>query len=172
MGFLKDYQAYSIHSKSRIKPIFKTMLYCNLLFRLSHICYKLKLFPIGRLFWLFNRVLFSVDIDPRARIKGGMVILHGTGIVIGYNVLVKGNFKIYQGSTLGGNNGKKLFRDGVPYSQPILEDNITIGINAAVLGPIILYSGSSIGANAVVTKDVPPNAIIVSNNKIIGYNNY
>ena len=171
MGFLKDYQAYTIHSKSRIKPLFKTMLYCNLFFRLSHTCYNLKLFPIGRLFWLFNRIIFSIDIDPRARLKGGMVILHGTGIVIGYNVLAKGDFKIYQGATLGGNNGKKLPYNGTVFSQPILEDNITIGINAVVLGPIVLNSGSSIGANAVVTKNVPSNAIIVSNNKIIGYNN-
>lgn len=169
MGFIQDYKAYSLHTKSKIKPLFKLMLFCNLLFRLSHISYQLKLYPIGRLFWLINRVLFSVDIDPRARLKGGMVILHGTGIVIGYNVLATGNFKIYQGATLGGNNGKKVTKNGNQYSQPIIENNVTIGINAAVLGPILIASNSSIGANAVITKDVPANAIIVSSNKIIGY---
>jgi serine O-acetyltransferase len=167
MSFYRDFQAYADHSDSKIKPFFKTMFYCNLFFRVSSALYRVKLIPIARIFWLLNRILFSIDIDPRAKLKGGMVILHGAGVVIGYNVVAEGDFKIYQGATLGGNNGKKRTFNGRTFSQPYLQSNVTIGINAAVLGPVILESGSSVGANAVVTKDVPANAVVVSNNVIL-----
>jgi serine O-acetyltransferase len=51
-----------------------------------------KLVPIARLFWLLNRVLFSIDIDPRATLKEGLVILHGAGNVIGKAVVALGDF--------------------------------------------------------------------------------
>ena len=45
--------------------------------------------------------------------------------------------------------------------HPTLEDDVVIGSGAQVLGPIIIGRCSKIGANAVVTKDVPENAIMV-----------
>ncbi|GGM86315.1 hypothetical protein GCM10010967_18170 [Dyadobacter beijingensis] len=167
MSILKDYAAYAEHSGSKLKPLTKTMFYCNVFFRLSSVLYKVRLVPVARIFWLLNRILFSIDIDPRARLRGGMVILHGAGVVIGRFVTAEGNFKIYQGATLGGNNGKKRTVNGQTFSQPYLQNNVTIGINAAVLGPVILENGSSVGANAVVTKDVPAGAVVVSNNVIL-----
>lgn len=168
MSILKDFKAISKHSGSQLKTFTKIMFYCCVFFRISHFFYRIKLAPIGRVFWLLNRILFSIDIDPRATLKGGMVILHGAGIVIGKSVVALGDFKIYQGATLGGNNGKKRTIDNKIYSQPILKDNVVVGINAVVLGPVILERGSSVGANAVVTKDVPENSVVVSNNLILG----
>lgn len=167
MTIIKDFNAISQHSGSKLKTFTKTMFYCCVFFRASSFFYKIKLVPISRIFWLINRILFSIDIDPRATLKGGMVILHGSGIVIGKSVLAMGDFKIYQGATLGGNNNKKRIIDDVIHSQPILKENVTIGINAAVLGPVILNNYCSVGANAVVTKDVPANAVVVSNNLIL-----
>ncbi|RYF19991.1 MAG: hypothetical protein EOO42_13270 [Flavobacteriales bacterium] len=170
MSILKDFNAIANHSGFKLKTFTKIMFYCCILFRISHFFYKIKLLPIGRIFWLLNRILFAVDIDPRADLRGGIVILHGAGIVIGKSVLAHGDFKIYQGATLGGNNGKKRRVGAQEYSQPIVFENVTIGINAAVLGPVILGKGASVGANAIVTKDVPENATVVSNNVILGVN--
>ncbi|MCL6216759.1 serine O-acetyltransferase [Zunongwangia pacifica] len=171
MSVSRDFNALAEHCGSKLKVFAKIMFYVALFFRISHFLYKIKLVPFSRLFWLLNRVLFSIDIDPRAVIKGGLVILHGAGIVIGKSVIINGNVKIYQGVTLGGNNGKKRKVGGSFFSQPIIEENVVIGINAVVLGPVILEKKVNIGANAIVTKDVPANSTVVSNNKILNKNN-
>lgn len=170
MSISKDFKAYAKYSKSNIKPLFKVMFYCCLFFRISHFFYKIKLVPFSRFFWLINRMFFSIDIDPRANLKGGLVILHGAGVVIGKSVIAFGDLKIYQGATLGGNNGKIRDYEGRLFSQPIIKNNVTIGINACVLGPVILNEDSNIGANAVVTKDVGAKSVVVSNNIILRVN--
>ena len=167
MSFLKDYQAYAVHSNSSLKPLFKIHLYCMLIFRISHFFYRIKLIPLSKIFWFINRIFFSIDIDPGARLQGGVVILHGTGIVIGRYVIAKGDFKIYQGATLGGNNEKEAMYDGELIRQPVLLENCTIGINCAVLGPIVLGENVVVGANAVVTRDVPESAIVMGSNRIL-----
>ncbi|MGG7663498.1 serine O-acetyltransferase [Dyadobacter sp. BHUBP1] len=167
MSILKDYAAYAEHSGSKLKPFVKTMFYCNIFFRVSHVLYKIKLIPLARVFWLINRILFSVEIDPRAKLRGGFVILHGTGVTIGHNVLAEGNFKVYQGATIGGNIGKKRTLNGRTFSQPWLQSDVVVGINAVVAGPVVLGAGSRVGANSVVTKDVPAGATVVSNNVIL-----
>ena len=45
--------------------------------------------------------------------------------------------------------------------HPTLEDNVVVGSGAQILGPIVVGNNAKIGANAVVTKDVPENAIMV-----------
>ena len=53
---------------------------------------------------------------------------------------------------------------------PTLADNVTVGAGAKVLGPIKIGNNVTIGANAVVTKDIPDNAVVVGNpGKIIKY---
>ena len=45
--------------------------------------------------------------------------------------------------------------------HPTLQDNVVIGSGAQVLGPITVGKNAKIGANAVVTKDVPENGVMV-----------
>ena len=45
--------------------------------------------------------------------------------------------------------------------HPTLEDNVVVGSGAQVLGPVIVGKNAKIGANAVVTKDVPVNAVMI-----------
>ncbi len=49
---------------------------------------------------------------------------------------------------------------------PTLEDGVFVFAGACVLGPITIGHDSYIGANAIVTKDVPPNSIVVGYNII------
>ena len=46
--------------------------------------------------------VFGVDIHPAADIKGGVMIDHATGVVIGETSKIDKNVSIYQGVTLGG----------------------------------------------------------------------
>ncbi len=48
-----------------------------------------------------------------------------------------------------------------PSAQPVvLGDNVLVGANAVVLWGVQIGSGAVIAAGAVVTKDVPPNAVV------------
>ena len=46
-------------------------------------------------------------------------------------------------------------------SLVIKKNNVIVGSGAQVLGPVIVGKNAKIGANAVVTKDVPENAVMV-----------
>jgi serine O-acetyltransferase len=43
---------------------------------------------------------------------------------------------------------------------PILGDNVSVKAGAKILGPITIGNNVTVGANAVVTKDVPPNCVV------------
>jgi serine O-acetyltransferase len=84
------------------------------------------------------------------------------GVVIGATAEIGNNVTIYHMATLGGispsinsNNQREIKR------HPTLKDNVVIGSGAQVLGPVIVGNNAKIGANAVVTKDVPDNAVMV-----------
>ena len=84
------------------------------------------------------------------------------GVVIGETSEIGKNVTIYHNVTLGGiapsinsNDQRNTKR------HPTLEDNVVVGSGAQILGPIIIKKNSLIGANAVVTKDVPENAVMI-----------
>ena len=84
------------------------------------------------------------------------------GVVIGETSEIKDNVTIYHMVTLGGiapsinsNDQRNIKR------HPTLEDNVVVGSGAQVLGPVIVGKNAKIGANAVVTKDVPENAVMI-----------
>ena len=43
----------------------------------------------------------------------------------------------------------------------LIEENVFIGFNCVIAKPVIIGKNSVLGANTVITKDVPPNSIIV-----------
>ena len=47
--------------------------------------------------------------------------------------------------------------------QILIENDVWIGHGATIMGGVIIHNGAVVGANAVVTKDVPPYAIVAGN---------
>jgi UDP-2-acetamido-3-amino-2,3-dideoxy-glucuronate N-acetyltransferase len=47
--------------------------------------------------------------------------------------------------------------------RTLIEDDVSIGSGATILGGLRVGRGAVIGAGAVVTKDVPPEAVVVGN---------
>ena len=45
--------------------------------------------------------------------------------------------------------------------HPTLMDNVVVGSGAQILGPVVVGKNAKIGANAVVTKDVDENSVMV-----------
>ncbi len=99
-------------------------------------------------------IAYGIDIDPRAKIAGGIVIYHGIGIVVGRGVTIESNVVLFHGVTLG--NRFSGEGDGFPY----VESGVIIGTGAVLLGPIRIGASSFIGANTVVAQDVPPASVI------------
>ena len=117
---------------------------------------------IARMISQFSRFLTGIEIHPKAKIGKNLFIDHGMGVVIGETSEIGDNVTIYHMVTLGGispsidsDNQRNVKR------HPTLKDNVVVGSGAQVLGPVVVGKNAKIGANAVVTKDVPENAVMV-----------
>ncbi len=98
--------------------------------------------------------VFGVDINPAVRVGRGIMIDHGTGVVIGETAVIGDNVSILQGVTLGGTG--KVHGD----RHPKIGSGVLIGAGAKVLGNIEVGDCSRIGAGSVVTKPVPPRVTV------------
>ena len=117
---------------------------------------------IARMISQFSRFLTGIEIHPKAKIGENLFIDHGMGVVIGETSEIGNNVTIYHMVTLGGvspsiesNQQRNVKR------HPTLMDNVVVGSGAQILGPVVVGKNAKIGANAVVTKDVPENAVMV-----------
>jgi serine O-acetyltransferase len=98
--------------------------------------------------------IFAVDINPAARIGIGIMLDHGTAIVIGETATVGDNCSLLQGVTLGGTGKETGDR------HPKIGANVMIGAGAKVLGNIHVGNCSRIASGSVVLKDVPPETTV------------
>ncbi len=117
---------------------------------------------IARMISQFSRFLTGIEIHPKAKIGENLFIDHGMGVVIGETSEIGNNVTIYHMVTLGGvspsiesNQQRNVKR------HPTLMDNVVVGSGAQILGPVVIGKNAKVGANAVVTKDVPENAVMV-----------
>ena len=117
---------------------------------------------VARIISQFSRFMTGIEIHPKAKIGKNLFIDHGMGVVIGETSDIGDNVTIYHMATLGGispsinsDKQREIKR------HPTLQDNVVVGSGAQVLGPITIGKNAKIGANAVVTKDVPENGVMV-----------
>jgi serine O-acetyltransferase len=94
--------------------------------------------------------IFAVDINPAARMGIGIMLDHGTGIVIGETAVVGDNCSILQNVTLGGTGKETGDR------HPKIGSNVLLSVGAKVLGNIKVGDCSVVGAGSVVLREVPP----------------
>lgn len=123
--------------------------------RIAHWFFKHKMFFIARMISQNARFLTGIEIHPGATIGKGLLIDHGSGVVIGETAVVGDNCTIYQGVTLGG-TGKHTGK-----RHPTIGNNVMIGSGAKVLGPFKVGDNAKIAAGAVVLAEVPANCTAV-----------
>ncbi|KAF3440863.1 hypothetical protein FNV43_RR19149 [Rhamnella rubrinervis] len=108
--------------------------------------------------------VFGIDIHPAAKIGEGILLDHGTGLVIGETAVVGNRVSLMQGVTLGG-TGKEIGD-----RHPKVGDGALIGASANILGNIKIGEGAMIAAGSLVLKDVPPRSMVAGiPAKVIGY---
>ena len=98
--------------------------------------------------------VFQVDINPAVPMGKGIMLDHGTGLVIGETAVVGDNVSLLQNVTLGGTGKSDEDR------HPKIGDGVLIGAGAKVLGNIRIGDCSRIGAGSVVLKEVPPRVTV------------
>lgn len=130
-------------------------LHALILHRPAHWLYQHKAYFPARLISQFSRFLTGIEIHPGAKIGRGVLIDHGSGVVIGETAEVGNNCTIYQGVTLGG-TGKETGK-----RHPTLGNNVMVGSGAKILGPFTIGEGSKIASNAVVLQPTPPHSTAV-----------
>lgn len=123
--------------------------------RLAHWFYVHDHKLTARIISQIMRGITGIEIHPGAKIGKGLLIDHGSGVVIGETAEIGDHCLLYQGCTLGGtgkDHGKR---------HPTLGNNVMVGAGAKILGPFKVGDNAKIAANAVVLKEVPPNSTAV-----------
>ena len=134
----------------------------------------------GTRVWAFAHVLDGAIVGDDCNICDGVFVEGGARV--GDRVTVKPGVQLYTGVTLEddvfvGPNAT-FTNDPFPRSQQWLDEHpptvvrrgASIGANATVLPGVEVGTGAMVGAGAVVTRSVPPHAVVVGNPaRIIGY---
>ena len=137
--------------------------------RLAHRLYHCGAPIVPRMMteWAHSRT--GIDIHPGASIGTHFFIDHGTGVVIGETCNIGNNVKIYHGVTLGARSFVKdeeghIVKGGKRH--PDVADNVTIYPNSTILGgKTVIGANSTIGANVFLMHSVPPNSLVVYEEK-------
>ncbi|MFM7728404.1 MAG: acyltransferase [Flavobacteriales bacterium] len=128
----------------------------------------------GTKIWHFSHVMSGSEIGENCNLGQNVVI--SPGVKLGRNVKVQNNVSIYTGVTcdedvfLGPsmvftnvNNPRSAITRRDFYLKTHVGKGATIGANATVVCGHNIGEFAFIGAGAVVTKDVPPYALVVGN---------
>lgn len=136
----------------------------------------------GTRIWQFCVVFAGAKIGANCNICAQVLIEND--VVIGDNVTIKSGVQLWEGLRIEDNvfigPNVTFTNDLFPRSkiypeqflQTIVKAGASIGANATILPGVTVAEGAMIGARAVVTRSVPPNAIVVGNPaRIVGYTN-
>lgn len=92
---------------------------------------------------------------PYTTTVGRRVCLEHFGGMILVPVSIGSDVTLRQNTTIGISSSRALA------ARPVIGDHVDIGAGAVIVGDITIERGAIIGANAVVTKSVPPYAVVV-----------
>ena len=100
--------------------------------------------------------IHHVDIDPRARIGPGFFLMHRNNLFVG-PVTIGDNCVIHHNVTIG-----QRVAAG-DHGVPRIGDDVWIGPGATITGDVTIGDGATISAGSVVSRDVPPRALVAGN---------
>ena len=124
--------------------------------------------------WHFSHILSGSKIGSNCNIGQNVVI--GPNVSIGDGCKIQNNVSVYEGVMLEDEvfcGPSMVFtnvmnpRCAIPrknqYRQTVVKKGVTFGANCTIVGGIEIGEYAFIGAGAVVTKDVPPFALVTGN---------
>jgi serine O-acetyltransferase len=136
--------------------LFETGYQAVVLHRIAHWCKAHRIPALGPAIARFNQFLTGVDIAPAAQIGPGLMIVHGTGIVVGAWAKIGRDAILLHGVTIG--SPEPTRRE----AMPTIGDAVFVGAGAKLIGEITIGDDVFIGVNAIVTRDVPSGSRVVA----------
>ncbi|MFB9861861.1 acyltransferase [Rufibacter immobilis] len=128
----------------------------------------------GTKIWHFSHIMSGCIIGKRCNIGQNVVI--SPQVILGENVKIQNNVSVYTGVVceddvfLGPSmvftnvlNPRSAFNRRGEYQKTLVQKGASIGANATVVCGHTIGAYALIGAGAVVTKDVPPYALVYGN---------
>ena len=128
----------------------------------------------GTRIWHFSHLMAGCVVGRDCNIGQNVVI--SPGVVLGNRVKVQNNVSVYTGVTCGDEvflgpscvftnviNPRSAISRKDQYKETHVDQGATIGANATIICGHSIGKYAMIGAGAVVTKDVPPYALVIGN---------
>ncbi|KAG7623014.1 Hexapeptide repeat [Arabidopsis suecica] len=128
----------------------------------------LQAYRVAHKLWKQGRKTISIGTAKpskrAARIGKGILLDHGTGVVIGETAVIGDRVSILHGVTLGGTGKETGDR------HPNIGDGALLGACVTILGNIKIGAGAMVAAGSLVLKDVPSHSMVAGNPaKLIGF---
>lgn len=95
----------------------------------------------------------NVSIWPMTYIEASGGVTIGSDVSIAHGVTIMSEEHEYADHDL------PIKDQGKRFAPVVIEDNVWIGAKAVILSGVTVHTGAIIGAGAVVTKDIPENAV-------------
>jgi serine acetyltransferase/GT2 family glycosyltransferase len=102
------------------------------------------------------RHLYGAELHWDAELAPGVVIVHGTGLVLSQASRVGSGCVLFHGVTLGWS----IHPETRAVGAPVLEADVHVGPGATLLGPITIGRGTKISAASVLMQSVPAQSIV------------
>ena len=127
----------------------------------------------GTRIWAFAHILAGAKIGAECNICDHVFIEND--VVVGERVTIKCGVQLWDGLRVGndvflGPNAtftNDLFPRSKEYPERYLrttvQDGASVGANATILAGVTIGVGAMVGAGSVVTRDIPPFAVVVGN---------
>ena len=126
----------------------------------------------GSKIWHFSHIMERAEIGKNCNI--GQNVFIANNVVLGKNVKVQNNVSLYSGVIceddvfLGPSmvftnvkNPRSAISRKDNFSQTVIKKGASIGANATIVCGVTIGSFAFIGAGTVITKDVPPFALMI-----------
>ncbi len=128
----------------------------------------------GTRIWHFTHIMSGAELGENCNLGQNVVV--STGVILGKNVKVQNNISIYTGVVceddvfLGPSmvftniiNPRSAVIRRDQYVKTLVKKGASIGANATIVCGNVIGEYAFIGAGTVVTKNVPPYALVVGN---------
>lgn len=172
MQWLRDFKAdirrYEAYQKGASTLVLLGMhqgLWALLQYRIAHAIYRSRLphvvkRPVLVLMVVWQKLVemtSGISLTYQTQIGPGFYIGHFGNIFVDKDVVIGPMCNISQGVTIG------VSGRGERRGSPRLGARVHVNANAVLAGRITIGDGVLIGANALLTRDVPANAVVVGN---------